>query len=60
MSYDALGDAYEWILYYFAPTKAKEGEIYTPIEVSRLLAYLVAPQDEEIILDPACVPVPCL
>ncbi len=52
--YDALGDAYEWILYYFAPTKAKEGEIYTPIEVSRLLAHLVDPGDEEIILDPAC------
>ena len=52
--YDTLGDAYEWILYYFAPTKAKEGEIYTPIEVSRLLAHLVEPQDEEVILDPAC------
>jgi len=54
VSYDALGDAYEWILYYFAPTKAKEGEVYTPVEVSRLLAYLVDPQDEEVILDPAC------
>ena len=52
--YDILGDAYEWILYYFAPSKAKEGEVYTPIEVSRLLANLVEPQGEEVILDPAC------
>jgi len=50
--YDILGDAYEWILYYFAPSKAKEGEVYTPIEVSRLLANLVEPQGEEVILDP--------
>ncbi len=54
VSYDILGDAYEWILYYFAPTKAKEGEVYTPVEVSRLLAHLVEPEDEEVILDPAC------
>ena len=27
VSADVLGDAYEWILRYFAPTKAKEGEI---------------------------------
>jgi type I restriction enzyme M protein len=54
VSYDILGDAYEWILYYFAPTKAKEGEVYTPLEVSRLLAHLVEPENEEIILDPAC------
>ncbi len=52
--YDILGDAYEWILYYFAPTKAKEGEVYTPIEVSRLIANLIEPQGEEVILDPAC------
>ena len=29
VSADVLGDAYEWILRYFAPSKAKEGEIYT-------------------------------
>jgi len=52
--YDILGDAYEWILYYFAPSKAKEGEVYTPVEVSRLLANLIEPQGEEVILDPAC------
>ncbi len=52
--YDILGDAYEWILYYFAPSKAKEGEVYTPIEVSRLIAHLIEPQSDEVILDPAC------
>ena len=54
VSYDILGDAYEWILYYFAPDKAKEGEVYTPLEVSRLLAEIVEPEEEDIILDPAC------
>ena len=52
--YDVLGDAYEWILYYFAPSKAKEGEVYTPVEVSRLIAHLIEPQSDEVILDPAC------
>ena len=52
--YDILGDAYEWILYYFAPSKAKEGEVYTPVEVSRLIAHLIEPQSDEVILDPAC------
>ena len=52
--YDILGDAYEWILYYFAPTQAKEGEVYTPVEVSRLIAYIIEPEGEEVILDPAC------
>ncbi len=52
--YDILGDAYEWTLNYFAPTKAKEGEVYTPIEVSKLIAHLVEPKDDEVILDPAC------
>ena len=51
--YDILGDAYEWILNYFAPTNAKEGEVYTPLEVSRLLAHLIEPTTEEVILDPA-------
>ena len=37
VSPDILGDAYEWILKYFAPQKAKEGEIYTPREVIKLL-----------------------
>ncbi len=52
--YDILGDGYEWVLYYFAPTKAKEGEVYTPLEVSRLIANLIEPTEGEVILDPAC------
>ena len=55
VDYDILGDAYEWILSYFAPTKAKEGEVYTPIEVSRLMAQLAQPNsDSDLIIDPAC------
>ena len=41
VSSDILGDAYEWVLRYFAPQKAKEGEVYTPREVIRLLVQIV-------------------
>ncbi|MEO0170405.1 MAG: N-6 DNA methylase [candidate division WOR-3 bacterium] len=51
--YDVLGDGYEWILGYFAPQKAKEGEVYTPKEVSRLLAEILDPETNYDILDPA-------
>lgn len=51
---DLLGDAYEWVLRYFAPTKAKEGEIYTPREVIKLLVEILDPQPEESVYDPAC------
>jgi len=54
VSPDILGDAYEWILRYFAPTKAKEGEIYTPREVIRLLIEVLDPKPEESVYDPAC------
>ncbi|WP_432715997.1 N-6 DNA methylase [Thermococcus nautili] len=50
---DILGDAYEWILSYFAPQKAKEGEVYTPREVIRLLVELLDIEDESDVLDPA-------
>lgn len=53
VSPDVLGDAYEWILRYFAPTKAKEGEIYTPREVIRLLIEILDPKPEESVYDPA-------
>lgn len=53
VSPDILGDAYEWILRYFAPTKAKEGEIYTPREVIRLLVEILDPQPGESVYDPA-------
>lgn len=51
---DLLGDAYEWILSYFAPQKAKEGEVYTPREVVKLLVRLLDIEDGADILDPAC------
>ncbi len=49
-----LGDAYEWVLRYFAPQKAKEGEVYTPREVIRLMVELLEPKPEESVYDPAC------
>jgi len=54
VSPDILGDAYEWILRYFAPTKAKEGEIYTPREVIALLVKMLDPKPGESVYDPAC------
>jgi type I restriction enzyme M protein len=54
VSADVLGDAYEWILRYFAPTKAKEGEIYTPREVIKLLIEILDPEPMESVYDPAC------
>ncbi|MBP7794787.1 MAG: type I restriction-modification system subunit M [Candidatus Saccharicenans sp.] len=50
---DILGDAYEWILKYFAPQKAKEGEIYTPREVIRLLVEILDPKPGDSVYDPA-------
>jgi len=54
ISSDILGDAYEWILRYFAPTKAKEGEVYTPREVIRLMVEMLSPQPNQSVYDPAC------
>lgn len=54
VSPDLLGDAYEWILRYFAPTKAKEGEVYTPEEVLTLMVEILDPQPGESVYDPAC------
>ena len=54
VSPDILGDAYEWILSYFAPQKAKEGEVYTPREVIRLMVEILDPKPDNSIYDPAC------
>lgn len=54
VDYDVIGDAYQWILSYFAPTKAKEGETYTPTEVVRLMVRLLDPGGNSRIVDPAC------
>ncbi|GBE54614.1 putative type I restriction enzymeP M protein [archaeon BMS3Bbin15] len=53
VSPDILGDAYEWILKYFAPQKAKEGEVYTPREVIRLLVEILEPKPGDSVYDPA-------
>lgn len=53
VSPDVLGDAYEWILKYFSPEKAKEGEVYTPREVIKLLVNILDPQPKESVYDPA-------
>ncbi len=50
---DILGDAYEWILRYFAPQKAKEGEVYTPREVINLIVEILDPKPRESVYDPA-------
>ncbi len=50
---DILGDAYEWIMRYFAPTKAKEGEVYTPREIIDLLIHILEPKVKEEVYDPA-------
>lgn len=53
-SSDILGDAYEHILMKFAPEKAKEGEIYTPREVIKLLVQILDPKPGESVYDPCC------
>jgi type I restriction enzyme M protein len=53
VSPDILGDAYEWILRYFAPQKAKEGEVYTPREVISLLVEILDPKPGDSVYDPA-------
>jgi type I restriction enzyme M protein len=54
VSPDILGDAYEWLLSYFAPQKAKEGEVYTPREVIRLMIEILDPKPNDSVYDPAC------
>ncbi len=53
VDYDLLGEAYQWILHYFAPAHAKEGEVYTPTCVIKLLIRLLN-IDKGKVLDPAC------
>jgi type I restriction enzyme M protein len=54
VSPDILGDAYEHILMKFAPQKAKEGEIYTPREVIKLMVEILDPKPGESVYDPCC------
>lgn len=52
---DVIGNAYEYLIGRFAAGAGKKaGEFYTPPEVSRLLAKLLAPQVGDRIYDPTC------
>jgi type I restriction enzyme M protein len=52
---DIIGDAYIYLIERFASDAGKKaGEFYTPRQVSRVLAKLVAPQAGDKISDPAC------
>lgn len=54
-SLDVIGNAYEYLIKYFAAEGgASAGEFYTPPEVSDLLATLLAPVKGDSICDPAC------
>ncbi len=52
---DVIGDVYEYLIGNFASDAGKKGgEFYTPAEVSRLLARIVAPKAGDRICDPCC------
>lgn len=52
---DIIGDVYEFLIGNFASDSGKKGgEFYTPAEVSRLLARIVAPKAGDRICDPCC------
>ena len=52
---DLLGQAYEWTIAKFAANAGKRGgEFYTPAQVGRLGARLLAPQPGEEAYDPTC------
>ena len=52
---DIIGDAYIYLIERFASDAGKKaGEFYTPRQVSRVLAKLVAPKAGEKIADPTC------
>ncbi|MDO9225299.1 MAG: type I restriction-modification system subunit M [Pseudomonadota bacterium] len=52
---DVIGNAYEFLIKNFASSSGKKaGEFYTPPEVSRLMALLVAPREGDEICDPTC------
>jgi len=53
VNYDIVGSGYEWILSYFAPAQAKEGENYTPREVIRLMIEILDIKENSDVLDPA-------
>ena len=54
-SNDIIGDAYEYMIANFASDAGKKGgEFFTPSQVSKLVAMLVEPKENDRIYDPAC------
>ncbi len=52
---DVMGDAYEYLLKYFADESGKKaGEFFTPRHVTRALAEILDPKGGESIHDPTC------
>ena len=52
---DIIGETYIYLIERFAAGAGKKaGEFYTPLQVSRLMARLVAPKPGDRICDPAC------
>ena len=52
---DIIGDAYEYMISNFASDAGKKGgEFFTPSQVSKLVAELVDPKENERIYDPTC------
>jgi type I restriction enzyme M protein len=52
---DVIGNVYEYLLERFASDAGKKaGEFYTPGQVSKLLAMLLAPKKGDTICDPTC------
>ena len=52
---DILGDAFEYMIANFASDAGKKGgEFFTPSQVSKLVAELVAPKENDRIYDPTC------
>ena len=52
---DVIGNVYEYLLERFASDAGKKaGEFYTPGQVSKLLALLLAPKKGDTICDPTC------
>lgn len=52
---DILGDSFEYMIANFASDAGKKGgEFFTPSNVSKLMAELVSPQENDRIYDPTC------
>jgi type I restriction enzyme M protein len=53
VSPDLLGNAYERVLRFYAPLKAREVNVYTPREITQLLVRMLGPKPGESVYDAA-------